>query len=344
MYSADFRNLAIRFYDEGQSFRSIAAHLRISSSTVHRWVKDHETRDNADDPISERERNNRTVTPRTATLFETLSPVVLQMVTANPVTTLEQIRARLRSLGHDLTRRRVSQLIKHLRFSRKRTSKCMSSKKPANELNALVHQYCNKVAPRLRDRHKNLVACVDECYFSERVLPLYGYSKVGTKCVVRGPTSGWKKRSLLLSVASDGRKHYRVYDGSVNGQRFGDFVRSLPYAPGTTVVLDNVSFHKNIEPFVEKGYDPVFIPPYSPEFNSPVENAFSSIKGAFRGMWPWGGANDAVDVDACITQAVERLSEDSVRSSFAHLLKFVLQSQTQMSNAQPPMGNVQCSP
>jgi hypothetical protein len=179
--------------------------------------------------------------------------------------------------------------------------------------------------PTLSDP-QSLVSCIDECYFSERVLPLYGYSKVGTKCVVRGPGGGWKKRSLLLSVRSDGQMDYVIYDGSINGQRFHDFIRKLPYPDGTTIVMDNISFHKSQSSFQQKGYVPIYIPPYSPDFNGPVENSFSKIKAAFRSMWPWNSQG----VDACIHTAVRTLSPADIVASFQRLKRFVTSHHFQM--------------
>ena len=54
---------------------------------------------------------------------------------------------------------------------------------------------------------------VDECYFSEKVLPLYGYSPIGQKCKVTSPATSWKKQSLLLAVASDGSRHSQIIQG-----------------------------------------------------------------------------------------------------------------------------------
>ena len=165
---------------------------------------------------------------------------------------------------------------------------------------------------RFSDKH--LVVSIDECYFSEKVLPLYGYSPIGQKCKVTSPATSWKKRSLLLAVASDGSRHSQIIQGSVNKAIFFDFVMALPYPLRTTIILDNVAFHKSQTPFVAKGYRTVFSPPYSPDHNGPVENAFSCIKQSFRSMWPWDKG-----VDTCIANAVELLSTQGVRSSFRHL-------------------------
>ncbi len=160
-------------------------------------------------------------------------------------------------------------------------------------------------------RHDGLFVCVDECHFSERVLPLYGYSPVGRPCVVSSNTPGWTSRSLILAVASDGSKHFHLHDGAINTERFHRFVLSLPYPPGTAIVLDNVAFHKKQTPFVAKAFRTVYTPPYSPEHNSPVENAFGKIKGAFRALWPWPDG-----VPSAIRHAVGLLAASDIDASF----------------------------
>ena len=165
------------------------------------------------------------------------------------------------------------------------------------------------------------IVSVDECYFSEKVLPLYGYSPIGSKCVVTSQATSWKKRSLLLAVANDGYKHAKIYDGSINKVRFSAFIRSLPFPPNTTVILDNVAFHKDVTPFVSKGFQPLFSPPYSPDHNGPVKHSFSVVKTAFLSMWPWKDG-----VDNCIQDAVQTLEPQYIRHMFKNLETSFLQN------------------
>jgi hypothetical protein len=127
---------------------------------------------------------------------------------------------------------------------------------------------------------------------------------------------GWAQRSLILAVASDGSRHHVLHRGSINKRLFTAFLLSLPYPPGTVVILDNVAFHKGLVPFVAKGFEQLRTPPYSPEDNCPVENAFSKIKGRFRSMWPWPAG-----VDASVDAATRGLDQSDVLGSFAHLHK-----------------------
>jgi hypothetical protein len=79
------------------------------------------------------------------------------------------------------------------------------------------------------------------------------------------------------------------------------------------VLLDNCSVHKALDDvFVAKGYDAMFLPPYSPRFN-PVEMAFSKIKQKLRSMWPWDGG-----LDAAIETSVRSLTPSDLDAFFRH--------------------------
>ena len=294
MYSPDFRRLAVRLFREGRSYLAVSKLLRISTSTVHRWVKHgHLARKQRPRPLS------------------TLASEVLRdFVSREPVTTHARMLAVLRQRGVKLGLRRLSLLLRHLGLTRKRTSKRMSVPAKDDGKRRIAFE---DHARRLQSSG-SLVVCIDECCFSEKVLPSFGYSPAGQKCVVSSNSSGWRNRSLLLAVACDGSFQYRLFDGAVNSRRFADFVLQLQYPPRTTVVLDNASFHRRQMPFVAKGYWPMFTPPYSPEHNSPVEHSFSVVKRAFRKAWPWPEG-----IDTSIERAVrETLTQDGIAASFRH--------------------------
>lgn len=291
MYSNDFRRLAVRLFRDGRSYLQVSRLLRISTSTLHRWVRLGVT--------------SRIRQPRKRTLTNKCTAIVAEHLSKSPITTQAQIQSLLRQHGVRVGVRSVSRLLRTMRLSRKRTVRRMTSSTCPN---AQVSETFEK---EVAARGQGLVVCVDECHFSERVLPLYGYSPTGHPCVVNSRRPGWTSRSLILAVASDGSRHFRLFDGAINTARFFHFIVGLPYPPGTTIILDNVAFHKRQTPFVAKAYRPLFTPPYSPEHNSPVENAFGKIKGAFRASWPW-----ACGVDECVIRSVEQLTASDIVASF----------------------------
>jgi hypothetical protein len=108
---------------------------------------------------------------------------------------------------------------------------------------------------------------------------------------------------------------------------FGEFLLDMPYPPGTIILMDNCSIHYKLgEVFDAKGYVPLFLSPYSPDFQ-PVELAFSKIKGAFRRLWPW---------EQGVTQSVETctscLTVNDVYGFFKHASSMLNNRCTQLGN------------
>lgn len=125
-----------------------------------------------------------------------------------------------------------------------------------------------------------VVVSIDASGFSEQLVPLYGYSPVGTQCIVKRPGS-WKHTSLLMAIFSDGRPPvYTLKDGSINMKDFSAFVRSLPVTKKDTLVIDNAS---TINPQANTATSVLNTPAYSPECN-PIELSFAAIKHWYRLM------------------------------------------------------------
>ena len=301
-YCAKFKALALRVLEERGSYCRAAKFLGISSSTLHSWHR-HGI-------------EARIVTKRKAVLCPHKLDCLREVVQANSATTLDRIRSQLRD-KHELCvgKRHLRRMLSEgIGWTRKRTSHRLGGPK-AQPSETVINAFETKLSEHIRQGRT--IVSVDECYFSEKVLPLYR----GQKCVTRSPVASWKKRSLILAVVSDGSTHHRIIQGSVNTDSFQSFIRSMPFPTGSVVLMDNVSFHKKEGPFHEKGFIPLRIPPYSPQYN-PVENVFSFVKGAFRQDWPW---RDGVDVE--VSNAVGTATPPKVTACFRHLYE-VLQPVT----------------
>jgi transposase len=198
-------------------------------------------------------------------------------------------------------------ILHELRLSRKRLSSKVLGRVNGVKIQEFRERYDAVV------RTDTLVVSVDECSFSEKVQPLYGYSHVGERCVLRSLKGGWTTRSLVLGIASDGSSYNKVITGSLNRELFGEFVLDMPYPPGTILLLDNCKIHEKLYDVYEaKGYTALFLSPYSPRFQ-PVELAFSKIKGLFRREWPWVGG-----VEASIQHTVDLCTPSDISGFFKH--------------------------
>ena len=178
---------------------------------------------------------------------------------------------------------------------------------------AKVKVFYNEYKPIL-DNLSTIVVSTDEMYVSEKVVPTHIYSKIGLK---RGLTKiksgGWKQRSLIQSIASDGSQYHEFVQGTVKRDRFREYIEHLPYPEGTVILMDNCIIHKQLnDTFNAKQYIPLFLSPYSPEFQ-PVEFAFSKIKGNFRHQYPWKDG-----IDTSIESAVQSVTSDNIKAFFKH--------------------------
>jgi transposase len=189
----------------------------------------------------------------------------------------------------------MSRAIKMANMSRKRLSGKVLGKQSDEKLKTFFESY-----QRIVKDDTILVLSTDEMYASEKVIPTHVYSEIGKKAFltkrVAASSGGWKQRSLIQSIGSDGSQYHEIVQGGVKRVRFVEYIENLPYPPGTVILLDNCTTHKSIEHvFKKKGFIPLFLPPYSPEFQ-PVEFAFSIVKREFRLSYPWtNGIENSID-------------------------------------------------
>ncbi len=117
---------------------------------------------------------------------------------------------------------------------------------------------------------------------STRVRPshAYGYAKAGTPAIVHWtPSSDRTRLNLLMAIHANGSCNQYIQDKPINGEAFATFIRNLPFDHGTNLLMDNASIHKTAAvryAMKEKGFIPLFVPPYSPEYN-PIELVFGII-------------------------------------------------------------------
>jgi hypothetical protein len=74
-----------------------------------------------------------------------------------------------------------------------------------------VTNYCTQMTERIANQR---LWSVDECYFSEKVVPLYVYCKAGKKIKIRSVVKHWEQRTLLLAISDDGDFRFGIISGS----------------------------------------------------------------------------------------------------------------------------------
>jgi transposase len=122
---------------------------------------------------------------------------------------------------------------------------------------------------------------VDEMGVHTSLAPLYGYSRKGERVHLQVPRNRGKNTTLLASMTLSGMGETLAVEGSTNKAVFEAYIeRAL--APtlkaGQVVILDNLSAHKpaRVRELIEgRGCELVYLPSYSPDFNS-IEKKLSA--------------------------------------------------------------------
>jgi transposase len=108
-------------------------------------------------------------------------------------------------------------------------------------------------------------------------------------------------------------------EGATNREVFETYVERI-LAPtlrrGQVVLMDNLTAHKGeqIRELIEgKGCELMYLPPYSPDFNS-IEEAFSKLKGLTRKV----EARSREALLEAMGRAISALSAEDARGFFEH--------------------------
>lgn len=267
----------------------------MSPSTIHRWrVRSAWYQDRSRRPTSFIRRSRS----------RELGPRVLASLGDNYGTSL---MALCQEVDGAISRSSMHRLLARLGVSRKRLSSKLLGRPSPTVVSSFKENYVSLTSGRL-------VVSIDECHFSTRISPLYGYSLKGERCVQRHPRGGgWTSFSLLFAICSDGSYQSHIVQGSVNRDLFRSWINNLPFPSGSVLLMDNCSIHHgNSDTFSTRSYIPLYLPPYSPDFQ-PVELAFSKIKHHFRTLWP-----HPMGVESAINLSINRTTSSDIMGYFRH--------------------------
>ena len=291
MYDIKVRKLAIRLVNNVGVCRA-RAFTSISRVTLWRWKRF---------GIDRKRRHYE------SKLYEACKDALVAFLTAKPTSTSFDASRFLRDTrGTYVSPKTVRKFIKRAGFSRKRTRLRGTTKKDVESLKSSFREKYRQALDEWR-----VFVSVDECGFSERIKPLYGYSPVGEPVIVK-TQGGWKHLSLLMAVFSDGRVAHRMINGAVNAASFQQFISSID-STGCVLVLDNASIHKKVQ--VPEPTTILFTPPYTPEFNA-IELCFATIKGKFRRMNV--DIDSGTNTESIVQHCVDALGAETIVRCFRH--------------------------
>ena len=160
---------------------------------------------------------------------------------------------------------------------------------------------------------------VDESGFRLGSSPEYGWAERGKKYYGSEVQSSWKHMTMIGAIALDGIRGLMSWDCGTTAevfQKFIEFELGPQLNPGDIVVMDNLSSHKNehVRDLIEaKGASPLFLPPYSPEFN-PIEKMWSKLKPMIRRL----NTLTRHEFEHALASALSHISNDNILAWTLH--------------------------
>jgi transposase len=146
-----------------------------------------------------------------------------------------------------------------------------------------------------------------------------GRAPRGVRVLGQVPRNHGANLTCLMAIRPTGIVAPLVVPGAVDGQVFQQWLTTwlLPTLPaGSTIVLDNLSVHRN--PAVREAITTAqchvrYLPPYSPDFN-PIEQVFAKLKSHLRGV----GARAPDPLLAAIGDGLNRVTARDIANCYRH--------------------------
>ena len=314
MYQTPFRQAVLRVYEYTKSMRKTATICGVSVASICRWQRRLEPK--------KWTRGARVLL--SDALVASVDAFMRKKTVMSAIDVVQFIKG-----AWDITvsRQLAYCIIRRLGFTFKRTRKrgggnCPTKPRGGEGASSFFERFLEAMA-------RGVLVAVDESGFDQRCRPVYGYAPAGSPAIADVPRCKDRSRqNLLMAIHQSGSSHYALGDSCTNASSFSAFLAGTPYPPGTTVLLDNVGFHRakpTLDAAARRGYSLLFTPPYSPEYN-PIELVFGIVKRRFyreRYSAAFGQEVRPV-VERCVRECA---TADAVQGCFEHVRGLIRREQ-----------------
>lgn len=171
----------------------------------------------------------------------------------------------------------------------------------------------------LRSADPDRLVFLDETGAKTNMTRRYGRGKSGERVRDVAPQGHWNTTTLVAGVNRRGAVAPMVLDGPMDRVSFECYVEQLlipEIAPGSVVVVDNLSAHKSprIAALLhEANCELRYLPPYSPDFN-PIEQMWSKVKNHLNGA----KARTQQGLRHAIAKALSQVTASDAEGFFLH--------------------------
>jgi hypothetical protein len=297
MYASVLFSLVIRLREVfAFSYRHIASLLDVSKSTVHRWIS-------LGKPAYHKKKSIKR-----CYLIDTA-----RLVKAHPFQSLQDI---IQDEQLEMSTSTLSRYFRKDGFSKK---KVKNIGKLDMQSVILGRQLFSK---KMQDIDWSSVISVDETSLYTNLTPLRAWSQKSKPLSIPLQRKQSKRFTMTVGITMQGSSYCTVRSGSSNSDAFMTFLKTLIDCPCKYVLMDNVSFHKSesvIKCLRSIGKEPLFVSPYSPEWN-PVERVFSILKSHLRKMY---NPATLTGTNPDVLSILKRIPQSTFTNTFMHVAKDV---------------------
>jgi transposase len=269
-YSLDLINSAINYYKTSNlCSREVAKIFGISKSILNYWIKELPIR------YSNVEIKNKITSEMLKFLKNSLNH--------NPFQTQQVMQQKINyKFKLDISLFIIKNMLKIIGYTKKKISRKLYNRDLKQHI-CKQKEFCKKIKKINTDD----IICIDEtgvtrdtycdkgyCHKSKKLKYFFDISKLP------------KNRSVIVAINKETViQHKILINKSANQIFFLEFIKELVLGfKNKYILMDNIGFHKGknvIDSIIESGNTPLFIPPYSPEYN-PIEEVFALFKGYLR--------------------------------------------------------------
>ena len=212
-YSLDLKERILRSYLQGEeTMRTVAETFNVSLGFVHHVVDLHRRYGQVTDPYATPRRGRRILTAADEDYIRTLTR-------ARPSIYLDEIQQELEfACGVFVSIATISRALARMQISKKSLSRS------AAERNEELRTLWELEVSRLND--PDLFVFIDESAVDNKTVQRsQGWSAIGGRSVSRSTFLRGKRHSILPALSSDGIIALEIIEGSVNKERFLQFLR-----------------------------------------------------------------------------------------------------------------------
>ena len=264
VYNTFWKERIVRYYKKSKkSLREVGKIFSVGKSSISRWLKSEKV-------VKETKKDN-------------LEEMIGKIIGENWVGRVKDIQEILeRDYGLVKSISTIWRRVENKGYSYKQVRKKVEMDKNSIEKKEEYKSEINKIG-------YEKVLCFDEVGFQLGMDPKKGWSKKGTRCVIKNKKGGRENYSGCFLISREGIVNWEVKKGSIKKEDmvgFLDRTGKLEKLEKKVLVLDNARTHhtedvkKKLE---ELGVEGRWLPPYSPELN-PIEEMFSMLKRRLRYM------------------------------------------------------------